>query len=138
MAKNVVGIDKAIANINKKLARVGDVSYGGLLAGGAVVLRDAQLHVPVEYGTLRQSGYVRKGQRSTRQDPSVEVGFTASYAIYVHENLQAKWRGQPRKSGRGVYWGPQGEPRFLANALQRNQEEVLELVANHARDGVRR
>ena len=44
---------------------------------------------------------------------SVLVGYTSAYALYVHENMEQKLRGQPRPSGKGVYWGPQGQPKFL-------------------------
>jgi hypothetical protein len=42
---------------------------------------------------------------------SVAVGYTAAYALYVHENLEMKLAGQPRRSGtgKGLYWDPQGQ-----------------------------
>lgn len=49
---------------------------------------------------------------------SVVVGYTAAYAIYVHEMREPKTLGQgvPRPSGLGVYWGPsQTGPKFLEN-----------------------
>ena len=47
---------------------------------------------------------------------SVMVGFSAKYAIFVHENTQPKTLGLnvPRRSGLGVYWGPAHYgPKFL-------------------------
>jgi len=46
---------------------------------------------------------------------SVVVGFTATYALYVHENMEMKLKGLPRPKGRGLYWDPQGiaGPKFL-------------------------
>lgn len=64
---------------------------------------------------------------------SAVVGFTASYALPVHENVEMKWRGFPRdrsirrdgsfartgyaaRSGAGtagLFWGPTGQAKFL-------------------------
>ncbi len=63
------------------------------------------------------------------KDTSVTVGYTAAYAMAVHENLEMKWKGIPRdprerstKSGKhqqnprprrvnphGLFWDPQGQ-----------------------------
>lgn len=63
---------------------------------------------------------------------TVLVGYTANYALYVHENVEMKWRGFPRNMGirkgedgiaytgyketgrwRGLFWGPAGQAKFL-------------------------
>lgn len=46
---------------------------------------------------------------------SVVVGFTANYALHVHENIEMRGAGKPRRSGHGLYWDPQGiaGPKFL-------------------------
>jgi hypothetical protein len=44
---------------------------------------------------------------------SVVVGYTAAYALYVHEMMEPKHLGEPRASGIGTYWGPNGSPKFL-------------------------
>lgn len=129
MAK-LTGLDKTLKNLNKAILNVKGVTLDGLLAGGLIVQADAQKHVPVEYGTLRQSAYTRKVRDGA--NPLVEVGFTAEHAPWVHENLAMKLRGEPRKSGKGVYWGPHGEARFLANAVERQTDRVVEVVAARA------
>ena len=47
------------------------------------------------------------------------VTFTAPYAVTIHENVEMAWRGKPRRSGIGAYWGPQGEAKYLENAVRR-------------------
>jgi hypothetical protein len=125
-----------IATVFRKLDgeidKLKTVTMGGLLAGGYVILRQAQKWVPVEHGKLRASGYVLKAQK----DPSaVEIGFSASYAIYVHENLEQKLKGQPRPSGLGKYWGPNGRPRFLSAAATETRQQVLDKIAEIAKKG---
>lgn len=55
------------------------------------------------------------------REKGVVVGFTAAYALYVHENMEIwppgmRLKGKPRKPpGKGLYWDPQGiaGPKFL-------------------------
>lgn len=66
-----------------------------------------------------------------------EIRFDAPYAIFVHENLEAKWRGKekPRPSehgdpGLGVYWGTpfdsySGEPKWLEKAYRRLRKQTI-------------
>lgn len=129
MASNSVkGLDKVLKNLNSRIDAIPEKSMKGLLTGVLIVQRDAQKHVPVEYGVLRQSAFTRRA-RNDKTVKAVEVGFTAAYAAFVHENLEQKLKGKPRPSGKGVYWGPQGEPRFLANAVVRNEDEIVRRVA---------
>ena len=58
-----------------------------LKLGGAIILRDSQLIVPVDQGNLKASGYCRSEVHGLVVE--VEVGYTANYALYVHENLDA-------------------------------------------------
>ncbi len=51
-----------------------------------------------------------------QQKVSVIVGFTAAYAIYVHENLEA--------------YHPVGQAKFLADAAINNEKQVCELIGN--------
>lgn len=96
----------------------------GLHKGGLIVQRQAQQWVPVDTGNLRGSAFTRV------VGTHVEVGFSANYAIYVHENMEQKLKGQPRASGRGVYWGPDGRPKFLEAAWKAKREEFMQAVRN--------
>lgn len=54
--------------------------------------------------------------KKTAQDLNavVAVGYSTAYALYVHENIEMKWRGLPRRyPAKGVYWGPKGQAKFL-------------------------
>ena len=72
--------------------------------------RRSQSKVPVEYGNLRASAYTRK---AIDEAFTVEVGYSAAYALEVHEIMEPKRAGQPRPSGLGVYWGPRASRSFL-------------------------
>lgn len=130
MAK--IGIEKVMKNLNAEVKKIKGQTMGGLLAGGAIVQRESMKRVPVEYGNMRASAFTRKAMDTTER-MAVEVGYTAFYAPYVHENMEQSLKGQPRKSGLGVYWGPAGEPKFLQNAVQDKTTEVVAAIARHAK-----
>lgn len=89
---------------------------------------------------------------------SVVVGYTAAYALYVHERVEMKWKGLPRgqgfsidKSGkvvvparllsgqethragpnRGFYWDPagRGQAKFLEQPAREMQDELGRICA---------
>jgi hypothetical protein len=133
MPEILKGLDECLANLNREIKGIEDATIGGLLAAGLIIQRDAQKHVPVEHGFLRASAFTRKAIGSTDQKPGVEVGFSAAYALFVHENLEQKWKGKPRLSGLGVYWGPAGEPQFLTHAIERNNEAILDAIKSRVK-----
>jgi len=130
MTVRVEGIAETLAALNSAIAEIENKTMAGLLAGGLTIQGEAQKKVPVEYGNLRGSAYTRKAQDGSL---AVEVGFTAEYAWYVHENMEQKLKGQPRPSGLGVYWGPAGGPKYLDRAVTETSARVLDLVAKYAR-----
>src|SRR5690606_34498252 len=73
----------------------------------------ATLMTPVDKGVLRDSQY-RRVTVEGNQVVAV-IGYTASYAGAVHD-ASGKLKGQPRANGRGTYWSPDAEPKFLSKA----------------------
>lgn len=71
-----------------------------------------------------------KDLESKGKPVSVVVGYTAAYALYVHENIEMKWRGLPRKSGVGEYWGPTGQAKFLEQPAR----ELADVLASIVRE----
>jgi len=129
MAK-VKGLDTVIKNLNKEINGLRQRTYSGLLAGGAFLEGAAKKKTPLVTGNLRASGYHRGLQKNP---PAVEIGFSAAYAVFVHENLEQKLKGKPRpkSAGGGTYWD-KGEPKFLENALLENQRKIFDIVKSHA------
>jgi len=61
------------------------------------------------------------------------VGYTANYALYVHENVEMKLKGQPRRGSdaKGQYWDPQGMGQ--AKFLEQPAREMASQIANEVR-----
>lgn len=68
----------------------------------------------------------------------VLVGYTAKYALFIHENMEPKTlgKGVPRPSGLGEYWGPsQYGPKFLEGPLREFAKELRDIVATAIKNG---
>jgi hypothetical protein len=126
----IKGLDKVMTNLNKEIAGIEKRTMGGLLAAGlGHVQAPSQKKVPVEHGNLRGSAFTRKAQDGSL---AVEVGFSAAQAVFIHENMEQKLKGEPRPSGLGNYWGPNGQPKFLESTVTENSDKIVETVAKHA------
>ena len=117
MSNEVVieGLDETMASLNGEIGKIIGRTTGGLLAGGLIIQRRAQELVPVRYGNLKGSAFTRK---TPEDDKVVEVGFSAAYALYVHENLEAHHTN--------------GQAKFLETAADEKSGEVVEAVRSRA------
>lgn len=67
----------------------------------------------------------------------VAVGYTANYALYVHEDIEMKWKGLPRrgKNRHGVYWGPHGQAKFLEQPAREMRQVLSDIVVKALQRG---
>lgn len=59
---------------------------------GQIEMAESQKLVPVDTGTLKNSGYVDKPKRTAGGSVSLELGYggaAEAYAVYVHEDTEA-------------------------------------------------
>jgi hypothetical protein len=108
-----------------------DVEEGIKLAGWRLRQESARL-VPVETGALKASVYARV--EGTGFATKMSVGFTAPYAMAVHEAVGMVLKGQPRPSGIGRYWDPQppAQAKFLEEPSRRLAPELLKIIKERA------
>lgn len=123
------GLDEVLNRLNHEINGIKNRSFDGLLEAGLKIESASNKRAPRDLGNLVGSSYTRKSQDGSL---SVEIGYTASYAAAVHENLEMKLKGSPRASGRGVYWGPKGESKFLEKTIRENEKAIVEIVAKRA------
>ncbi len=105
-------------------AAIGNAMYGW---AEYVVMPQARDECPHVTGYLRRSGSPQGG--GGVQDPvvsadniSVTFGFTADYAIYVHENLEANH--------------PSGKAKFLEDPAMQHAEELHDVCAKAVNETV--
>lgn len=61
----------------------------------------------------------------------VIVGYTASYALHVHELVDMKLAGKPRRPpSKGRYWDPQGraQAKFLEEPFRTERNKMIKIV----------
>lgn len=98
-----------------------------LLQVGIRVASEAAGMTPRETSTLINSQFTDVQKIGTRW--RVRIGYTAEYAEAVHE-APGKLLGQnvKRSSGKGVVWGPSGEPGFLRKAGDAASADVARII----------
>lgn len=146
------GVAAVTANLNREISALKVRSSAGTLALAFVVLGRSNSRVPREDSVLFNSGYARKAQHNPM---AAEVGYTAGYAAYVHESIEMKLKGKPRpykgtggakarqrraqsgkynrRGGKGNYWDPGGEPKFLEKAVGESVKDGASIVASYAK-----
>lgn len=95
------------------------------------VAAEAAGMTPRENSNLINSQYRNVQQQGSRVVG--RIGYTAEYAAAVHE-AEGKLLGTdtPRASGKGVVWGPSGEPEFL----RKGGEQAKPIVEQALRRGL--
>ncbi|MEY0827929.1 HK97 gp10 family phage protein [Providencia rettgeri] len=144
MAKRVRGISECRRNTQ---AFVGDVerravraATAGLIVGASHAAR----YTPIDTSTLINSQY--RDARVNGVMITGRVGYTANYAVYVH-NASGKLKGQPREdfgktrdgvsfgggTGKGNYWDPNAKPKFLQAGFEEARQEIDEAIKREMR-----
>ena len=100
----------------------------GVKLAGLTLQRDSQQRVPVNLGVLKASAFTRA--EGTGFKIAVQVGYTAAYALYVHESVGMVLKGLPRPGGKGFYWDPQGraQAKFLEEPVRRMGPELRAII----------
>lgn len=78
------------------------------------------------------------GRGKEMDKAAVIVGYTAAYAVYVHENVEMKLKGKPRPRKRGYYWDPQGvaQAKFLEEPARTEANTIGKIVASAIGKGI--
>lgn len=118
MARRVyfTGLKRVQANLNKEISGIKGRTKQGLWIAAENIRRDAQLLTPVATGNLKGSAYVNA--YNTPRGPGAEIGFTASYAVFVHEVKASHKVGQ---------W------KFLETAMKKLARKTLATIRRHAK-----
>lgn len=114
----VTGLATVTANLNKEVRAIRGRTKTGMWLAGLFIKGAALPKTPVKTGKLRQSAYVIA--KDGRGGPGVEIGYTAGYAVYVHE-IDKNYRAP------GTSW------QFLKKAVQESRKAVLEIVQRTAK-----
>lgn len=129
------GLNNVLDNLNKEIAGIKGRSVAGLWEAGLKVQASSQkrLKDSVVTGNLRASAYTRAADDFKRIDPQnleadkndavpsdrlvrrVEIGFTAVYAVFAHENMEGR------------------APKFLEDAVTENRGNIIKILQRTAK-----
>lgn len=130
----ITGVQRVIDNLRRRRDFLAAGVERGLTRAGLMLQRESQRLVPVDYGVLKASAFTRK--TGSGFGTVVTVGYTAAYAIYVHENVEMRLRGEPRPAPhKGRYWDPQGrgQSKFLEEPARRLRGTLRQIILDEAR-----
>ena len=114
----VKGLATILVNLEKSSKATAKGVQRGLKKAGLLVQRESQKIVPIDTSNLKASAFTRAKGKGF--DTIVSVGYTAAYAIFVHENLDAK-----HKEGKTA--------KFLEKPIRTLKDDILEWVKKEAK-----
>ena len=126
----IAGLLEAGLFIKAQSGKVIPVEYGNLKGSCYVIASDGSkdnstpefsgpkaAEIAAEYSIEKSKAHTRMKKETM---PTAEIGYTASYAIFVHENLEAEHRiGKQAK--------------FLQNAMENNHNRILSIITKRAK-----
>jgi len=119
MSKQILGYEKVMMNLNKQIKQIQGRSLNGLIQAASYVRYSMDTHaplIPVDTGNLRQSWRIVPFEKGDKF--GVLMGFSANYALFVHENDNAHFQ----RPGAGA--------RFFEIALDREKEKIFQIIQN--------
>ncbi len=143
---------KGLRGLKAKLDKVADKVGKGLGIGlrrcGRILLRKSKALVPVDIGNLKASGDVRV--EGTGFETVVRVGYTAGYAMYVHEDLDAahgtayneKYADEiaaaktPEQKAKWHPRGPDQQAKFLEQPYRESKAEFIGIIKEEIVDSL--
>lgn len=137
MKAEVTGIDEANDKLTAELRKMGRLSERFVTKSLISISAQTLPMIPIDTGFLVNSEYRKVKEFLGGYEG--EIGYGAFYAPYVHD-APGTLKGQPRAdfgktregisfgggTGQGEYWGPDGEPGFLAKGVEAFVEDELD------------
>lgn len=87
----------------------------GLYRAGLFLQRESMKIVPIDQNVLRPSAFTRMEEGTNRFNPAVIVGYGTDYAVFVHEDLEARHK-------------PGKQAKFLEQPLREKRARLAEIV----------
>jgi hypothetical protein len=150
------GLNKVMKNLNKEIKKIEGRTQKGVTVAALFIKGEAQKEAPVDLGNLMNSAFVTspdeldsspsfkgkeagnmkanhmteviesKGRVKSSRNPVAEVGFSAVYAMAVHENPRSGKSGRPGSATSGNW-------KFLENPLKVNTKKILDIIKERAK-----
>lgn len=134
----IKGMDIVMSNLRKEIVKIKGRSMKGLIESAIIIRRDMEKtppKIPVDTGNLRGSWFTTSFY--VLGSPALTIGFSANYAVFVHEMVDAdftspRWR---YKKGKKRYWHTPragAGAKFFEASLKRNKALILKTIQKNA------
>jgi hypothetical protein len=137
----VRGVAQILRNLEKSDKNIRSALRKALVKAGLFLQRESQKLVPVQTGNLKATAYTREVGLVGSHKEAVQVGYTAAYAIYVHENLEAAHGAEfnvvhseeianAKGKGRKVWFnrGSDQQAKFLERPFRERRFEIRQII----------
>ena len=122
MPAKLRGLQEAIRKTEQIVGTItAEKAVRAIKSANYIIRTEAATMTPIDTSALINSQFDTIEVNGTRV--TGKIGYSANYALYVH-NASGKLKGQPRPSGKGTYWSPNGEPKFLTKAAEKTKDLV--------------
>lgn len=111
--RHVKGMDKLLKEMKRQGEKTAKRFEKGMKKAGLFLQRESQKIVPIDTGVLRSSAFTRAEGKGF--SVIVWVGYTAYYAIYVHEDLNAQ-----HAEGK--------QAKYLESPAREKRKEMIQLI----------
>jgi len=130
MAKTASDVKRQIAEINRRSAEVFTQTIPrkierALTAAAIVVGNKAIEYTPTEYGLLANSQY-REVRDNGAGGYFARIGYTADYALPLHERTD--WSPRPPELKSGPSWNSRAKPGYLSAAGEETKVTVRRIM----------
>ena len=134
----VKGLDKVLNKLSRANDKIAAGVARGLVKGGLHLQKKSMEICPVDTGNLRGSSFCRNvGGHGFSAD--VVVGYTANYAVFVHEDLN-KLHGRAYNefyaadiaAGRRANRGENQQAKFLEKPAREERRTIIRIVQREA------
>ena len=139
----IIGVSSYLAKLKSVSSNQVAAIARGLKKGGLFIQRASTDIVPIQTGNLRASAFTRSDGHG--KDTIVTTGYTAAYAIYVHEDQEARHgiafnehykdmidacRGLPCGTVNGGMFerGPHQRAKFIEVVIMTRKAEILNVI----------
>jgi len=137
MATGIQGIDSVIRGLEKSLVRYQAGASAGMIEAVAFLRQDMDTTpplIPVDIGNLRASWFT-SFVKDLQAGRTIIFGFSANYALYVHERIGGGEWGEGGTVGIVNWSRPGSGPKFMEAALKRNTQEIMRILQANTRKG---
>ena len=113
---------KVMANLNKEIKGIEKRTMKGFIEGARIVRADMDKTpplIPVDKGFLRHSWFTVSAYKG--KSPVLFLGFSANYALAIHEKYGANFQRPGAGAG------------FFVASLKRNKKKVLNEIKKNAK-----